>query len=202
MNFVKIINPRTLHLKNVPLLSSIAIGRCSEHVLDMRSCLDVRYFCNRKILSFNKPPITIIKQYKYKKTSKEEEFNEEASDDENEDYNDSKLIVGHVQSLRTDAILKTGLGLARNKVDTYFYDSKIRVNGEKIQKKSQKVKIGDEIDIIQGKSPVNESLLNISRVVLVSVKENEDGDKLKVKLKRYKSLTVEDYTESWNTKEE
>lgn len=48
---------------------------------------------------------------------------------------------------------------------------------------------------------MNESLLNISRVVLVSVKENEDGDKLKVKLKRYKTLIVEDYSEAWNGKE-
>ncbi|XP_066907256.1 mitochondrial transcription rescue factor 1 [Halyomorpha halys] len=141
MNFVRLIPKRPVHLKILSPFTSLVMGRCSDQILDNDSSLDVRLFCSKQILSFNKPHISVIKRFKYKKTIKEEESKAELSDDDDddEDFGDSKLIVGHVLSLRTDAILKTGLGLARNKIETYFYESKIRVNGKKILKKSQKV---------------------------------------------------------------
>lgn len=41
-----------------------------------------------------------------------------------------------VQSLRADLLLKSALGIARNKIEAAFYEGKIRINGKKIQKKS------------------------------------------------------------------
>ncbi|CAA9993676.1 unnamed protein product [Nesidiocoris tenuis] len=94
-------------------------------------------------------------------------------------------------SLRADLVLKIGLGIARNKIETLFYESKIRVNGGKITKKSHRVGIGDEVDIIKGKSPVNPNLMVVSRVVVLSAKEHEEGDKITVRMRRYKSLNIE-----------
>jgi RNA-binding protein YlmH len=52
--------------------------------------------------------------------------------------------------MRIDLILKSGLNIARNKIELAFYENKIRKNGKKILKKSQSVAVGDEIDFIKG----------------------------------------------------
>ncbi|KAL1123632.1 hypothetical protein AAG570_002708 [Ranatra chinensis] len=96
-------------------------------------------------------------------------------------------------SLRVDNVIKAGLGIARNKVETLFYESRIRVNGCKIPKKSFKVDVGDEVDVIKESSRMNEEFLNVSRIVVLSNEENKDGDGLVVKMRRYKTLTIEDY---------
>ncbi|BES91987.1 chromosome 6 open reading frame 203 [Nesidiocoris tenuis] len=133
-------------------------------------------------------------RWKYsKKKSKEdeEELDEEDDFDSGKDDSVSKVVTGHMTSLRADLVLKIGLGIARNKIETLFYESKIRVNGGKITKKSHRVGIGDEVDIIKGKSPVNPNLMVVSRVVVLSAKEHEDGDKITVRMRRYKSLNIE-----------
>lgn len=99
-----------------------------------------------------------------------------------------------------------------SKVETNFYESKIRVNGKKLQKKSMQVstsafngakqiinihvvflqlEVGDEIDVIRGFSQTNPSHLVIARVVILSAGEREEG--LNVHLRRYKSLLIDNY---------
>lgn len=62
------------------------------------------------------------------------------------------------------------------------------------------LQIGDEADLIRGVSPVNPDLLNISRVEILSVNEGDEDDQLSVKIRRTKSLNIENYsTDPWKT---
>lgn len=81
--------------------------------------------------------------------------------------------------------------MARNKIETAFYENRIRINGKKIQKKSLTCKVGDEIDLIKGESPTNSNHLLIARIEIVSTKPKLDG--ISVTMRRFKSLTVEKY---------
>ena len=63
--------------------------------------------------------------------------------------------------------------------------------------------MGDEVDVIKGVSRMNDDFLIISRVVVLSCKENEESDGFIVKLRRFKNMTVENYSEDpWNKKAE
>ncbi|XP_052900882.1 mitochondrial transcription rescue factor 1 [Anopheles moucheti] len=96
-----------------------------------------------------------------------------------------------VNSLRADLLLKAGLGIARNKVETLFYDSKIRVNGKRLMKKSAQLEVEDEIDVVRGPSPSNPDHLIVSRVEILSVTPRTEN--LSVTLRRHKSLIIENY---------
>ncbi|CAF0950564.1 unnamed protein product [Brachionus calyciflorus] len=59
-----------------------------------------------------------------------------------------KIVQKHVPSLRVDSILAAGLNISRKKIDDNFYSSKLRLNGEKVLKKSFSVKENDHVDLI------------------------------------------------------
>lgn len=103
----------------------------------------------------------------------------------------AKIMQATVPSLRADLLLKAGLGLARNKVETLFYDSKLRINGQKLLKKSGVVHEGDEIDVVKGPAGENADLLSVARVEIVSISEKGDG--YIVKIRRSRELTIENY---------
>ncbi|KAL5284632.1 C6orf203 family protein [Megaselia abdita] len=132
-------------------------------------------------------------KYDKKGSRKAEESDDEDdfSDTEFKDDRDSKIIKSRVNSLRADLLLKAGLGMARNKVELVFYENRIRVNGEKLQKKSSHLSIGDEIDVIRGFSSQNPSLLTVSRVEILAATEKEEN--IAVQLRRYKTLLIENY---------
>ncbi|XP_061394831.1 mitochondrial transcription rescue factor 1 [Musca vetustissima] len=132
-------------------------------------------------------------QHKYNKKDVESD-SEDEEEMEFKDERDSKVIKTKVNSLRADLILKAGLGMARNKVENIFYESRIRVNGKKLQKKSVQLHDGDEIDVIRGFSQTNPSHLVVSRVIILAVAEREEG--FSVQLRRYKSLLIENYAGS------
>lgn len=84
-----------------------------------------------------------------------------------------------------------------SKIEVAFYESRIRVNGEKVMKKSHTIEVGDEVDLIKGPSPNNPDFLLVSRVEVLSAKL--DGDELYVKLKKYKSLLINNYENKWKS---
>lgn len=120
----------------------------------------------------------------------EEEEADDAWDKAITDRN-SKLLNVNVGSLRIDGLLRSGLGIARNKIETMFYENKIRRNGKPVQKKSESAEEGDEIDIIREVNPNNPGLLTVARVEVLGVKAREEG--YKVKIRRCKNLVVENY---------
>ncbi|CAG9760910.1 unnamed protein product [Ceutorhynchus assimilis] len=103
----------------------------------------------------------------------------------------TKLMNLNVTSLRVDAVLKSALGVARNKIETLFYESKIRVNGKKIAKKGGTVYPGDEIDVIKGPDLKNPNFIIVARVEILSIKAAEES--INIKVRRCKSLLIEAY---------
>ncbi|XP_001660939.2 uncharacterized protein C6orf203 [Aedes aegypti] len=130
--------------------------------------------------------------------SRQQEEEEDDDDDEKQDDFDEladdkhvRLIKTSVNSMRADLLLKAGLGIARNKVEALFYESKIRVNGKKLLKKSAHLDVGDEIDVVRGVSPTNPDHLIVSRVEILAA--NPKSETIGVSLRRQKTLIIEDY---------
>lgn len=78
-----------------------------------------------------------------------------------------------------------------SKVETKFYENKIRLNGKKIAKKSIQLGVGDEVDVIKGVSPQNDEHIMVGRVEIVSAKAKEEN--ISVILRKSKSLIIENY---------
>lgn len=134
------------------------------------------------------------------KYTDDDEDNMVGIEDEEEglDTNSAKVMHIRVSSLRTDTVLRSTFQIARNKIEKMFYESKIRVNGFKIIKKSHNVSLGDEIDLIKGFSPVNPKFLLVQRVKVLAASDpstNDDEDNITLKIRRYKSLTIDNYEE-------
>ncbi|XP_035420737.1 mitochondrial transcription rescue factor 1 [Cygnus atratus] len=125
----------------------------------------------------------------------EEEEDEEESDLEDTFENDPNIVKDYkdlekvVQSLRYDVIMKAGLDVARNKVEDAFYNNELRLNGEKLWKKSRTVKIGDTLDLLVGEDKETGTVV-VMRVVLKKVSDKTESEKYKVILRRWKNLKV------------
>ncbi|KAM9196301.1 mitochondrial transcription rescue factor 1 [Mergus octosetaceus] len=125
----------------------------------------------------------------------EEEEGEEESDLEDTFENDPNVVKDYkdlekvVQSLRYDVIMKAGLDIARNKVEDAFYNNELRLNGEKLWKKSRTVKIGDTLDLLVGEDKETGTAV-VMRVVLKKVSDKTESEKYKVILRRWKNLKV------------
>lgn len=82
-----------------------------------------------------------------------------------------------------------------SKIELAFYESRIRVNGNKVTKKSHTLEVGDEVDLVKGPSPKNPDFILVSRVEVLSSKL--DGDELEVKLRKFKNLLIDNYDIKW-----
>lgn len=67
-------------------------------------------------------------------------------------------------------------------------------------KKSHTLVVGDEVDLIKGFSPNNPDFLLVSRIEVLSVKL--DGDELETKLKKYRNLLINNYSNKWKSSTE
>ncbi|XP_076265164.1 mitochondrial transcription rescue factor 1 [Rhynchophorus ferrugineus] len=144
-----------------------------------------------------KPPNSLVEQvrFRYSKTkvTKSESESEEHQDDEDDEFQDkhTKILNINVSSLRVDGILKSSLGISRAKIEKMFYDSKIRINGKKLLKKSTSIHEGDEIDIVKGPDVRNPNFITVARVEILTLKAKEES--IAVKIRRCKSLSIEAY---------
>ncbi|XP_006813658.1 uncharacterized protein LOC102803715 [Saccoglossus kowalevskii] len=173
------------------------------------------HFCTNSILTvknvdINAVFLTNIRLFSSRKKSTgkrvksyEEVLNYDSSDDGNEeeyfddDYdpldNDGKSktwkdIRYHISGFRADQILATGLGLSRNKVDDAFLSGKLRLNGEKLTKKSKRIDVGDTVDIVKGSE---EDKIEVMRVVFRKLEDEKSRkDKYIVILRRWKHLVL------------
>ncbi|XP_069034736.1 mitochondrial transcription rescue factor 1 [Lepisosteus oculatus] len=133
-----------------------------------------------------------------KKTQEEEdeETDPEESDCEEELQDDPGLprdyrdLEKAVQSFRYDLIMKAGLDMARNKVEDAFYSTKLRLNGQKLIKKSKTVKVGDILDLVVEEDKDTDTV-TLMRVIFKKVSgETKDSEKYKVILRRWKNLKL------------
>uniref|UniRef100_A0A8D0DNH9 Mitochondrial transcription rescue factor 1 n=1 Tax=Salvator merianae TaxID=96440 RepID=A0A8D0DNH9_SALMN len=124
-----------------------------------------------------------------------EDEEEEPSDSEDEFEDDPNVVKDYkdlekvVQSFRFDVIMKAGLDIARNKVEDAFYNGDLRLNGEKLWKKSRAVKVGDTLDLVVGEDKETESVV-VMRVVLKKASDRADDEKYRVVLRRWRNLKV------------
>ncbi|KAG9493316.1 mitochondrial transcription rescue factor 1 [Eleutherodactylus coqui] len=126
----------------------------------------------------------------------EEEDLEDDSDYEDEPVEDPSIpkdykdVEKSVQSFRFDVVLHAGLDMSRNKIEEAFYDGKLRLNGEKLWKKSRAVKVGDILDLIVEENRAA-GTVTVMRTILKNVlKDKTSTDKFKVQLRRWKKLSV------------
>ncbi|XP_053446466.1 mitochondrial transcription rescue factor 1 [Nycticebus coucang] len=124
----------------------------------------------------------------------EEDRNEMSEAEELEDdpgvVRDYKDLEKAVPSFRYDVILKTGLDIGRNKVEDAFYKGELRLNGEKLWKKSRTVKVGDTLDLlIEGdKEAGTETVMRI--LLRKAFEEKTASEKYRVVLRRWKRLQL------------
>lgn len=130
-----------------------------------------------------------IPQQEVTETESEGKSNDETF--ENIQDKHSKVTTISVPGLRVDSVLKNALGISRNKVDLMFYENKIRINGEKLTKKSVLVNEGDDVDLVKSICPVNPDNIIVARVEILS--SRQEDDKFKLKIRKTKTLTVENY---------
>ncbi|XP_065364876.1 mitochondrial transcription rescue factor 1 [Calliphora vicina] len=183
-------------LKQLPRITLVSYGKHAT-VTSMQCCDTNKLTQSATQLPFNATTRNVFISCRLEKYNRKSGAKDAESDSEDEagpefkDERDSKVVKTKVNSLRADLLLKAGLGIARNKIENIFYESRIRINGKKLAKKSVQLNEGDEIDVIRGFSQQNPSHLVVSRVVILSSSEREEG--YSVNLRRYKSLLVENY---------
>ncbi|XP_029900460.1 mitochondrial transcription rescue factor 1 [Myripristis murdjan] len=136
-----------------------------------------------------------------KATQEEEEEDEDERDPEDSDYEDEvdedpnlpkdyKDFEKFVQSFRYDVVMKAGLDMARNKIEDAFYSSKLRLNGQRLTKKSKTVKVGDTLDLVLSENQETNTV-TLMRVILRKVLgESNDAEKYKVALRRWKRVEL------------
>ncbi|KAM9708315.1 uncharacterized protein ACNS7B_000678 isoform 1-T1 [Menidia menidia] len=121
-----------------------------------------------------------------------EEEKEEASDQEEEDPGqpkDYKDLDKHVQSFRYDVIVKAGLDVARNKIEDAFYSNKLRLNGQKLIKKSKTVKVGDTLDLVLSEDQDSVTLMRVELRKAFG-ETGSSPEKHRVSVRRWKNLQL------------
>ncbi|XP_032131019.1 mitochondrial transcription rescue factor 1 isoform X1 [Sapajus apella] len=115
---------------------------------------------------------------------------EEEFEDDPTVVKDYKDLEKTVQSFRYDVVLKTGLDIGRNKVEDAFYKGELRLNEEKLWKKSRTVKVGDTLDLLIGEDK-EAGTERVMRILLKKVfEEKTESDKFRVLLRRWKNLKL------------
>ncbi|TSV02053.1 hypothetical protein Baya_12973 [Bagarius yarrelli] len=109
----------------------------------------------------------------------EEEEGTEVSDEEDELQEDPTLPKDYKDQQK-----------AVHKIEDAFYEHKLRLNGQKLIKKSRTVKVGDTLDLILEEDGEKDKVL-LKRVILKKiVGETNGGEKQKVLLRCWKHLQL------------
>ncbi|KAK6489363.1 mitochondrial mRNAion rescue factor 1-like [Huso huso] len=179
------------------------------HNLSSRSCLPalgIQIHTQPRVIqaSWSVVPVRLKGNKTSKKGSKkvvQEEEEDEDDDPEKSDYEDEpehdpnvpkdyKDLEKAVQSFRYDLMMKAGLDMARNKVEDAFYSNKLRLNGQKLIKKSKTVKVGDTLDLVVEEDK-DTDIVTVMRVVFKKVSGETTGtDRYRVVLRRWKNLKL------------
>ncbi|XP_068573939.1 mitochondrial transcription rescue factor 1 [Cebidichthys violaceus] len=189
--------PRTIHTRQLWGCSALPALGCHRPALRGRdaargwSIHHLRFKSNKKKGSAARTA----------QEDEEEEEEEDKKDPEDSDYEDEvgedpnlpkdyKDMEKYVQSFRYDVIMKAGLDMARNKIEDSFYNNKLRLNGQKLIKKSKTVKVGDTLDLVLSENRETNTV-TLMRVILRRVLgESSNAEKYKVAIRRWKSIEL------------
>ncbi|XP_055330018.1 mitochondrial transcription rescue factor 1-like [Paramacrobiotus metropolitanus] len=126
-------------------------------------------------------------------TGEDEEGGVLEDDDDDGEVKDWKDVKVNVSTARIDNIMKTALNANRAKIEEGFMENRIRVNGEKVHKKSGIVALNDEMDYIIGISNENPDMLEIMRVQVLGLEDTTMKGKLPIYARIWKKLLVPNY---------
>uniref|UniRef100_A0A023G4F2 Putative conserved secreted protein n=1 Tax=Amblyomma triste TaxID=251400 RepID=A0A023G4F2_AMBTT len=139
------------------------------------------------------------KSTKSRKGAAKDEVEEEEDEDEDEEeegteYGDNERTA-FVSSLRIDSIMKAGVNMPKMKVLECIYNGSIRLNGQKVVKKSAQVSVGDDVDYVLGFTANNPNLMEVNRVTLLSTDHDRvtDRGRFQVRLRCQRRLVIEKY---------
>ncbi|XP_028994754.1 mitochondrial transcription rescue factor 1 isoform X2 [Betta splendens] len=182
--------PKTIHTRQLwgcSAFSAFGCQRpplCSKDAVRSWSAHHVRYKSNKKGDA-------------RRTRTEEDEEDEDEKDPEDSDYEaedptlpkDYKDMEKYVQSFRYDVVMKAGLDIARNKIEDAFYNNKLRLNGQKLIKKSKTVKVGDTLDLVLSENQ-EENTVTLMRVIMRKVLGESSTEKYKVAIRRWKCLEL------------
>lgn len=141
---------------------------------------------------------------KKKKKSKDESSKKDDEEDEEEEsdleYDDGDLPLGYIQQKfdcvdnRLDIVAKTALLLQRKTVEDALNNDRMRLNGERPEKKGQLVGAGDVIDIVLGRNVENPELLDVKRIEIIDVPDGRNKNRFEFTVRRYDKLIIPNYT--------
>nr|XP_061798658.1 mitochondrial transcription rescue factor 1-like [Nerophis lumbriciformis] len=177
--------PRTIHTRQLWGCSTYSkLGCHSRDAVRRWSVHQLRFKSNKK-----KDTAKAMHEEEEEKDPESSDSEDEADEDENipKDYKD---IEKYVQSFRYDVVLRAGLDIARNKIEDSFYSNKLRLNGQKLIKKSKTVRVGDTLDLVMSENQ-DTNTVTLMRVVLKKVLgESSNSEKYKVSIRRWKFIAL------------
>nr|XP_057946550.1 mitochondrial transcription rescue factor 1 [Doryrhamphus excisus] len=183
--------PRTIHTRQLWGCSTYSTLGCTRPTLCSRDAVrrwsihQLRFKSNKK-KSAAKP---IHEEEEEERDPESSDYDDEMDEDPNvpKDYKD---IEKYVQSFRYDVILRAGLDIARNKIEDSFYSNNLRLNGQKLIKKSKTVRVGDTLDLVMSENQ-DAKTVTLKRVILKKVLgESNNAEKIKVSLRRWKFIEL------------
>ncbi|XP_054469644.1 mitochondrial transcription rescue factor 1 isoform X2 [Anoplopoma fimbria] len=189
--------PRTIHTRQLWGCSALPALGCHRPALRGRDAVRGWSVHHLRFKSTKKKGTARTAQ----EEEEEEEEEDKKKDPEDSDYEDEvdenpnlpkdyKDMEKYVQSFRYDVIMRAGLDMARNKIEDAFYNSKLRLNGQKLIKKSKTVKVGDTLDLVLSENRETNTV-TLMRVILQRVLgESNNAEKYKVAIRRWKSLEL------------
>lgn len=175
--------------------SPVSTGVHYGSVSSCNYCLQQRAFTSGR---------SLLAKNKHRQNKRQEEFSDSDSSDSEDESESGDLEESHdnrvnsdevkLKSSRVDVIFSTALNLSRRKFETALYENRIYINGEKLQKKSQSVNDGDELDIVKGVNAKNPALLNIARIYVLEI-DHRPNEGLYAKFEVFKHLLTENYSD-------
>ncbi|XP_062253354.1 mitochondrial transcription rescue factor 1 [Platichthys flesus] len=185
--------PRSIHTRQLWGCSSFPMFGChrpTPHGRDSLRSWSVHHLRSKSIRKKETAP-----------TAQMEEEDEDEKDPEDNDDDDQvdmdpnqpkeyKDMEKYVKSFRYDGIMKAGLDMANKKIEDAFYSNKLRLNGQKLIKKSKMVKAGDTLDMVLSENQAGDTV-TLMRVIVRSVfEETSKKEKYKVAIRRWKSIEL------------
>lgn len=182
--------PRTIHTRQLWGCSAYSALSCHRPALRGRDALRSWSVHHLRFKSKKKKSASSAAR-------EDEDEDEDEKDPEDSDYDedpnapkDYKDMEKYVPSFRYDVIMKAGLDIPRNKIEDAFYQNMLRLNGQKLIKKSKTVKVGDTLELVLSENQETNTV-TLMRVVLKRViGESSSAEKYKVAIRRWKSLKL------------
>ncbi|KAM8916805.1 mitochondrial transcription rescue factor 1 [Spinachia spinachia] len=192
--------PRTIHTRQLWGCSTIPMLGCHRPALRGRDVVRGWSVHHLRFKSNKKKGVARAAE-KDEEEEEEEEEEKDKNDPEESDYEDEegenpnlpkeyKDMEKYVKSFRYDIIMRAGLDMARNKIEDAFYSNKLRLNGQKLLKKSKAVKAGDTLDLVLSENRETNTII-LMRVILQRVLgESSTTEKHKVAIRRWKRIEL------------